>query len=327
NAGTDGTGSSETIQQFTNAADATPMSSIAATGLATVDDGSTNTGQAVINVQIAGTTTVGTPAGANQFAGTTAPSTTFLDPATSLTVNLNAAGTLNLDPLGAAFNPTGGVQLNGSTGSDAINVTGTGANPLATLAIVSGSQTGDAVTFTGNNAITGLLTATSGGSIAISSGTTTAANINFTAGTSIGGAGALATVGTLTTQSASGTNLTGSNAVATFNAQNSTTGPIVLDNTAALLTITSIVQNGDAATGSVSVNNSGSIANTGAVTANGGAIGLTATGGTLTIAAGVQTKNAGAINLSATGGTNGVLVQAGVSTGSGPIAASAAGAI
>jgi hypothetical protein len=86
----------------------------------------------------------------------------------------------------------------------------------------------------------------------------------------------------LTTSSVTGTTLSGggTNAVATFNATNSTSGPISFTDMAATgLTISGIMQTGG---GAVTISNNGNVAVNAAISASGATVGITSTSGAIT---------------------------------------------
>ena len=149
-----------------------------------------------------------------------------------------------------------------------------------------------------------------------------AGTVHDDAGVSLNASGAITettgtinTAFTLTTDSATGTVLNGSNSVATFNATNATSGNVTLTNTALVTTITRISESGG---GSVSVTDAGKeIDTTGAVTStpNGN---ITLTSSTMSIGAAVTAGGTGAVSLLAAETTISGLISAGslLSTGS-----------
>ena len=119
----------ETIQEYTNAIDTIPVTTITATGVSTVSDTTMNTGIAIVNLPNllpgTGSTTFGTAlsgVGVTQFVSNLSPPTTFGDPATNLAINLGAAGSLTLNKMDSSFNPSSGVQVTGSSGNDTFTV-------------------------------------------------------------------------------------------------------------------------------------------------------------------------------------------------------------
>ena len=176
-------------------------------------------------------------------------------------------------------------SFNATDTNGAVSLTNT-ASPL-TLAGVSASG-GAAVTInnTGGITITGTVSAPSGGAV----------NLTSTDLISETGAGLISTTGTLTTTSGTGglsggQALNGANTVGTFNATNTTSGDIALNNTAPAqeLTVTGVSQTG----GGVTIDEIKGLNLTGTVSAGIGAINLTA---------GVALRETGA-GLVSTGGT------------------------
>ena len=126
----------------------------------------------------------------------------------------------------------------------------------------------------------------------------------------------------LTTESSRGTLLNGGNTVKSLNAYNAASGDIDFTNTASPLTITGISQKSG---GNVSVNDTGTLTTTGLVsTAANGNISLTSSG-VQTIGAAVSAGGSGVVTLDSTGGN--LLVNAAVSSTSGPINTTAGGTI
>jgi len=139
------------------------------------------------------------------------------------------------------------------------------------------------------------------------------------------GAGRFGTLGQLTTSAIGGQLLDGANTIGGFDATNTGGGPVNLTNTSTNLNITRISQTG---AGQVRVANTGALQVTSnGVTADGGSVSLSASGGSATLNAGVSTLAAGAINLTTTGAGNGIAVNAATTTGTGTITAVAGGAI
>ena len=179
----------------------------------------------------------------------------------------------------------------------------------------------------------GAIGATAGRNVTLNAGSvTTSGNVTLTgtAGTvSQPGAGVISGA-LLTTSSVGGTTLGNANTVTSFNATNTTSGPITLVNSAGTLTVTGISQLGTAAGSNVSVTNTGNLTKSGAISttaAANGTISLQSTTGVLTVGAAVTAGGSGTIGLTSTGGTNAVLVQGVVTSTSGQITVSAAGAI
>jgi hypothetical protein len=213
-------------------------------------------------------------------------------------IGLNGSGTITL----------GAVVTAGGSGVVAVNATGAASDILVNATASSGS---------------GALTATAGRNVTLNAGSlATTGSVSLTGNTGTvneAGAGSIH-AGLLTTRSATGAALSSANTVTSFNAANTTSGDVTLTNTADPLTVTGISQAGG---GSALVNNTGGLTTTGAITtAAGGSVGLTASG-TVTLGAPVTAGGAGAVTATANGAASDVLVNANVSSTSGPITATA----
>ncbi|OWK44982.1 Flagellar hook-length control protein FliK [Fimbriiglobus ruber] len=268
----------------------------------------------------------------------------------NITLLANSAGTATGNFIGIEVNDatiqaggSGSVSLTGSgglTGSDNFGVeihsgatvaaTGTGTVSVAghggagtvtndgVIASGAGTQVksaAGAITVSGTAGPTGVAITLSGGA-----SISTPGNVSLTGdgGTGSGGAtgileadtSSFIDAGLLTTSSDEGTSLVGPNAVASFNATNTTGGVISLTNTAAPLTIAGITEAGG---GSVTVTNTGGITVSGAISAaTTGAVSLTAADVSSTAAGTINTGGGLTVtNTDATSTLNGVISGAG----------------
>lgn len=191
-----------------------------------------------------------------------------------------------------------------------VNLTATGATTdiLLNDDVVSGS---------------GELTLNAGHNVTLNAGNlTTTGGVNITAGNVISEAAAgLISCGLLTTMSQAGVTLTNSNQVTGFNATNTASGDVVLNNVGAL-DVTGIDETG----GNVSVTNAGGITVSGNVMADGaGTVDLIATGNTSDILVNADvTSNSGALTLNA---GNNVTLNAGNLTTTGAVNVTAGSSI
>ena len=204
----------------------------------------------------------------------------------SLTAAISASGTVTLTTTGGMIGESGGGAITANQ-LDTSSVTGTtltGTNAVTNLqASNSGSNdvmfhntasltvNGTGISETGGNVtlmVTGSLTVTG----PIDDGGNT---VSLMASGAISGAGVI-TANQLDTSSATGTSLTGTNGVANFQATNSTSGAIVFDDAAALLTLGVISQTGG---GDVTITNTGGDLDVnGKITMSGGNLQLTSDG-------------------------------------------------
>ncbi|WP_165219276.1 PKD domain-containing protein [Aquisphaera insulae] len=240
---------------------------------------------------------------------------------------------------------TGTVNVTGTgNGGNGVLVTGTGtvmsnAGDVSITALVSGLvvNPGTAVIAPGAHSVS--LTASNGvisiqGTVSSSSGAINATTSN---GLSETGAGRFSTTGTLTVSAVTGILLSGAgaNSVGGFSAFNATSGPIRLDNTAATLSVIGITQNATGASTDVTINQTGDLMISGAVSTiagNNSTLSLTSSGAT-TINAGISTGGSGTVTLQAnqagtTAGTfDGLTVNAlgSITTASGNLSIQAVG--
>jgi len=199
----------------------------------------------------------------------------------------------------------GGAVLNAANAVGSFNATNTGSgnieltNTAAPLSVTGISQAGG-----------GDVTINNTGAISVGGATVTGGNLTLTASGTIGQTGAIA-ADLLTTSSAGGTLLNGSNTVGAFNATNTGAGNIELTNTAATLDLQGIAQN----TGNVVIGNSGAITQSvaGITTAANGGISVTASTD-LTVSQAVTAGGSGSVTLAGGNVTNTATV-----TGSGGV--------
>jgi hypothetical protein len=178
----------------------------------------------------------------------------------------SATGTVMVQGTGGASsgNSNFGVLLTGagaqitSTGGN-VSVTGQAGGSATTVGIEI--DAGNSVTAPGAHSVT--LTGTGAGTGDISIGGTVSSTSGAVNATSSGllsetGTGKITTSGTLTTSSATGTTLSGAgtNAVGTFNATNTTSGNISLDNTIATLTVSGL---SEVTGGTATIHNTGAV--------------------------------------------------------------------
>ncbi len=215
---------------------------------------------------------------------------------------------------GTSTGPDTGVLVSGQVtagGTGTVSVTGTGQNGASGVWVTgSVTSTGGGISVTSLLSpilvgAGGFVTAPGANSVIISGvGITIAGRVTSTSGaisaTSSGnigesGSGFISTTGTLTTSSVNGQVLGGANAVGTFSGTGSSTGSIILTNTATTLTLTGVTES----SGAVTINNTGNIAVTGAISAGAGQnVGLTSTGSLSESGGGsVRTSGAGIVSL------------------------------
>lgn len=269
----------------------------------------------VLGVAQTGTTPTGTPGGVGAAAGSDVEITNAgnLTNTGAVTTAAAANGRIDLTADGGALTAAAAVTAGGAGG---IGLAATGAtNPIAVNAAV---------------------TSTSG-----AVGATAEGPITQTAGTFAAPVGRFGTSGRLTTVSVGGQDLGGFNAVGRFDATNTGGQDLTLINTAADLGVDRVSQG---VGGNVAVTNVGGLTVAAAgvgVTAAGGNVALTAAGfdrspaqtalpagaAPLTVADVVTTTGGGTIGLLTTGEANPIAVDAGVTTDTGAIGATAAGPI
>jgi len=111
--------SSETIQQYSDAAGTTLLSTTTFSSSPTLVDSSAATVTKVNNLP-AGTHTFaddpGTVAGLSAFSGTAVPTTSFANPSQQLLVTMAGAGTLNLNAMDPAYAPSAGRRSPAASG-------------------------------------------------------------------------------------------------------------------------------------------------------------------------------------------------------------------
>ncbi len=197
--------------------------------------------------------------------------------------NITATSAGNITEMGGTFSTMGllttssvtGTTLGGANTVGSFNATNTTSgnvqltNTASTLTVTGITEMGGGsvtVNNTGSITLSGTVSADTGGNV----------NLMSTGAISESGAAIVSTTGTLTTNSVTGTTLNNLNTVGTFNAKNTTSGNISLTNMSTPLTVTGITEMGG---GSVTVNNTGSIALSGTVSAaSGGNVNLMSTG-------------------------------------------------
>ena len=270
-----------------------------------------------------------TTSGKNATLGNSLNNITNLD-----TVTLGA-GVFTLSNTGdltvvAPAGASGGISLNtigtltsNSTltagGTNNVDLAATGANSDIVLNGATSSGSGSISANAGKD-----ITINTGGDITTTGNVTLNAAKAATTGTVTEAGGKILTAALLTTSSMGGTKLNNANTVNSFNAANTGGGNVELINAAAPLTITGISNTGG---GNNAVVNAGAITTTGKITTSGSDIALTATGATLTIGSDVTAGGSGKVDLVATGAASDVLINAAVSSASGPINLKAGAAI
>jgi hypothetical protein len=207
----------------------------------------------------------------------------------SVTASVTASGTVALTTTGGMIGESGGGAITANqltilsvtginlTGNNAVanfQASNSGSNDITFRDTVSLAITGTGINQTGGNVmltVPGSITVT--GPIA-DGGHTVSLTATGTSG-AVSGTGAI-TANQLTILSVTGINLTGNNAVANFQATNSTSGAIVFDDAAAPLTLGVITQIGG---GDVTITNTGGDLNVnGKITMTGGTLQLTSHG-------------------------------------------------
>ncbi len=245
-----------------------------------------------------------------------------------------AAGSVRVSDSGGALSVTGAVNA----GSNPINLTASSAITQTAAGVITGGQlttssaTGTTLnsatnavtsfnaTNTGNGSVNlqnsaaplivgGITDTTAGGTVSVSNtgtlvliGAVNAASnaVNLTSTTTITQAAGVITSGLLTTSSATGTTLNGTNAATSFNASNTGVGTVNLLDSTTTLGVTGITDSTGG--GSVTVTNSGgALSLTGALNAGTNAVNLTATTSITQSAAPVITAGALAITAGTVG--------------------------
>ena len=211
--------------------------------------------------------------------------------------NISVTNNGALSTTGAITTAANGNILLVSSGTETIGASVT-AGGSGTVDLTATGAASDIVVNANVESATGALTLDAGKNLTLNSGNaSTSGNVNMIAGKAISEAGSgFVTSGLLTTHSSTGTTLNSANQVSAFNATNTTSGDISLTNSVSL-EIAEIDETG----GNVSVTNAGTVTVLGPVTAtSGGAVALTATGGTSEILVNANIQSAtGDLTLSA----------------------------
>jgi hypothetical protein len=224
------------------------------------------------------------------------------DGGTTTLQNLNSSQTLVLAngnlAIGAALNTTGFQQTGGSlSGDGSLKVSN------------SFNQTGGSINLKGSATLN-----QSSGDLTIAG--LTASTVGLTAQ-----AGRISQTGpivasTLTTQSSNGTVLNGDNQVASFSAVNSSSGDIILNNTAAPLNIGAITQS---STGDVVINNTGATITGSEQIASGGSVSISAHSPLTIGSGGVKAVGDVLLEAAASGGGDNLTINGGVASATGSI--------
>ena len=182
-------------------------------------------------------------------------------------------------------------SVTGSGFGDTFNLNGDESNDIA----IDGGAGSDLFAVISNSQITGDLDVSNVEAVSIDADLS-ANNVNLAVNGAINQSGGVLSAQTLTTSTVGGQTIVGS--VDSFNAINSGGGDISLGNDGDLV-VTSIAQTGG---GAVSVGTAGNLSQSGGITADGGGISMSASDGSITMAAGTEANsNGGDIDYITTG--------------------------